>query len=89
MRIVRRQTCEAKFCSFLHFDPNSSITTTQWVRDHQLARNFNNHYHSTPETATALLGRFQWRDHAPYHSSTIHKSSVFTESDRRGLTIDV
>jgi RNA polymerase sigma factor (sigma-70 family) len=51
MRIVRRQTCEAKFCSFLRFDPNSSITTTQWVRDHQLARNFNNHYHSTPETA--------------------------------------
>lgn len=51
MRIVRRQTCEAKFCSFLRFEQNSSITTTQWVRDHQLARNFNNQFHSIPETA--------------------------------------
>lgn len=51
MRIVRRQTCEAKFCSFLRFEPNSSITKTQWLKDHQLARNFNNQFHSTPETA--------------------------------------
>ncbi|AFZ42272.1 hypothetical protein PCC7418_0014 [Halothece sp. PCC 7418] len=51
MRIVRRQTCEAKFCSFLRFDPNSSITTTQWLKDHQLARNFNHHYRSLSETA--------------------------------------
>lgn len=50
MRIVRRQTCEAKFCSFLRFEHHSSITTTQWVKDHQLARNFNKQFHSIPET---------------------------------------
>ena len=41
MRIVPRQTCEAKFCSFLRFETdNNASVTTKWSKDPQLARNF-------------------------------------------------